>query len=96
MSRRLGAQRGRQVHRRDLSKNLKACGPRAQPSHLTRNTVAALRSYCEWWLQVGLGRIRLSLSFPFRLRHTFQLSPASEALPPPSETTLLIRASEGL
>jgi hypothetical protein len=42
MSRRLGAQVRRQVHRRDPSKNLKACEPCGQPSHLTRNTVAAL------------------------------------------------------
>jgi hypothetical protein len=41
MFRRLGAQGGRQVHRRDLSKNPKACEPCGQPSHLTRNTVAA-------------------------------------------------------
>jgi len=37
--------------------------------------------YCEWWLQVRLGCIQLSLSCPFRLLHTCQLSPASEALP---------------
>ena len=42
----------------------------------------ALRSYCEWWFQVHLGCIRLSPSCPFRLLHTVQLSPASEALPP--------------
>ena len=42
MSRRLGAQGRRQVHRRDPSKNPKACEPCGQPSHLTRNTVAAL------------------------------------------------------
>ena len=44
MSRRLGAQGRRQVHRRDPSKNPKACEPCGQPSHLTRNTVAALFS----------------------------------------------------
>jgi hypothetical protein len=43
MSRRLGAQGRRQVHRRNPSKNPKACEPCGQPSHLTRNTVAALR-----------------------------------------------------
>jgi hypothetical protein len=42
MSRRLGAQGRRQVHRRNPSKNPKACEPCGQPSHLTRNTVAAL------------------------------------------------------
>src|SRR5712692_5332486 len=41
----------------------------------------ALLSYCERWLQVRLGCIRLSLSCPCRLLHTFQLSPASEACP---------------
>jgi hypothetical protein len=56
----------------------------------------ALRSYCEWWLQVRLGCVRLSPSCPFGLLHTFQLSPASEALPPLLDMTLLIRASEGL
>ena len=96
MFRRLGAQGGRQVHRRDPSKNPKASEPCGQPSHLTRNTVAALQSYCEWWLQVRLGCIQLSLSCPFRLLHTFHLSLAGEALPPPLDTTLLIRASEGL
>src|SRR5713101_6233625 len=35
-------------------------------------------------------RARLGFSIPSNL------SPASEALPPPSDTTLLIRASEGL
>ena len=42
MSRRLGAQGCRQVHRRDPSKNPKACEPCGPPSDLTRNTVAAL------------------------------------------------------
>jgi hypothetical protein len=63
--------------------------------HLAVDTLP-LRIYCEWWLQVRLGCIRLSLSCPFRRFHTFQLSPAGEALPPPSDTTLLIRASVGL
>jgi hypothetical protein len=39
MSRRLDAQGCPQVHRRDLSKNPRACGPCGQPSHWTRNTV---------------------------------------------------------
>jgi hypothetical protein len=42
MFRSLGAKGGRQVHRRDPSKNTKACEARGQLSHLTRNTVAAL------------------------------------------------------
>jgi hypothetical protein len=42
MFRRLGAQAGRQVHRRDPSKNPKAFEPCGQLSRLTRNTVAAL------------------------------------------------------
>src|SRR6266849_5129500 len=46
-------------------------------------------------LQVPLGCIRLSPSCPFRVLHTF-LSPASEELPPLSDTAPLIRAPEGL
>src|ERR1700730_12941644 len=63
--------------------------------HLAMDTLPS-RSYCEWWFQVHLGCIRPSPSCPFRLLHTVQLSPASEALPPLSDTMLLIRASEGL
>src|SRR5215472_17118483 len=40
--------------------------------------------------RLTLAVIRLSLSCPFRFLHTFQLSQASEALPPPSDTTPLI------
>src|ERR1700690_3240244 len=47
-------------------------------------------------LQVHLGCVQLSPSCPFRLRHTFSSLPAREALPPRSDTTLLIRAPEGL
>jgi hypothetical protein len=43
MSRRLGAQGCPQVHRRDPSKNPRACGPCGQPNPLTTNTVASLR-----------------------------------------------------
>ena len=56
----------------------------------------ALRSTTSWWLQVCLGRIRLSPSCPCRHLHTFHLSPASEALPPLSDMAPLIRAPEGL
>jgi hypothetical protein len=43
MSGRLGTQSEgcSQVHRRDLSKNPRACGPCEQPSSLTSNTVAS-------------------------------------------------------
>ena len=47
-------------------------------------------------LQVRLGCVRLSPSCPFRLLHTCFLFPAREALPPRSDTALLIRAPEGL
>ena len=45
MSRRLGTQSEGcpQVHRRDPSKNPRACGPCGQPSYLTTNTVASTR-----------------------------------------------------
>jgi hypothetical protein len=46
--------------------------------------------------KVRLGYVRLSPSCPFRLLHTCLLFPASEALPPPSDTALLIRAPSGL
>ena len=81
MSRRLGAQGCRQVHRRDPSKNPKACGPCGQPSHLTRNTVASLRPLRRRWSGLVRGlhwyfgpvrlpelvhRRRASLDFPTR------------------------------
>src|SRR6516164_2311186 len=87
---------GRPVHLRGSPHRLR---PGTSPHALripSRDGHPALQSYCEWWLQVDLGCIQLSLSCPFRFLHTFQLSPADEALPPPSDTTLLIRASEGL
>jgi hypothetical protein len=62
--------------------------------HLTMNTLPSRVN--EQWLQVRLGCVRLLPSCPFRLIHTFMLSPASEALPPLSDTTPLTRASEGL
>jgi hypothetical protein len=50
---------------------------------------------CESWLQVRLGCFRLSC--PLRLGFSIPSSlPASEALPPPLDTMLLIRAPEGL
>ena len=48
------------------------------------------------WLQVRLGCVRLSPSCPSRHLHTFLLSSAGEALPPPLDTAPLIRAPEGL
>ncbi len=62
--------------------------------HLAMDTLPS--GDCKWWLQVRLCCIQLSFSCPFRLLHTFHLSLAGEALPPPLDTTLLIRASEGL
>src|SRR5216684_185089 len=47
-------------------------------------------------LQVRLGCFRLSPSCPSRRLHTFLLSSAGEALLPPLDTALLIRAPEGL
>src|SRR5215467_6470838 len=87
---------GRPVHRRGSPHRLRpGTSPHALriPSH---DGHPALQSYCERWLQVRLGCLRLSPSCPFRLLHTCRLSPASEALPPPLDTMLLIRASEGL
>src|SRR6266576_5632979 len=40
--------------------------------HLTMDTLPS--GDCKWWLQVRLGCIRLSLSCPFRLLHTFPSS----------------------
>src|SRR5580658_2568469 len=62
--------------------------------HLAMDTLPS--GNCEDRLQVGLGCIQLSPSCPFRLLHTCFLFPAREALPPRSDTTLLIRAPEGL
>jgi hypothetical protein len=87
---------GRPVHRRGGPHRLR---PGTSPHALRippHDGHPALQSYYERWLQVRLGCFRLSLSCPFRFLHTFQLSPASEALPPPSDTIPLIRASEGL
>jgi hypothetical protein len=56
----------------------------------------ALRRPARAGSRSALACVRLSLSCPFRLLHTFSPSPASEALPPLSDTALLIRAPEGL
>src|SRR5271165_2167684 len=80
---------GRPVH-------LRGCPHRLQPDtspHALRipdrSGHPALRDIPSNWLQVRLGRVRLSPSCPFRLLHTRPALPASEALPPLSETALL-------
>src|ERR1700683_1990784 len=62
--------------------------------HIAMDTLPS--GNCEDRLQAGLSCIQLSPSCPFRLLHTCFLFPAREALPPRSDTTLLIRAPEGL
>ena len=57
---------------------------------------AALQRTARRWLQVRLGRLRLSPSCPSRLLHTELLSLASEALPPLLDMAPLIRAPDGL
>src|SRR6266853_424635 len=50
----------------------------ACPSDSTSRWTPCPPEYCKWWLQVRLGCVRLSLSCPFRLLHTFHfLRPAT-------------------
>src|SRR5260370_28148194 len=50
----------------------------ACPSDSTSRRTPCPPEYCMWWLQVRLGCVRLSLSCPFRLLHTFHfLRPAT-------------------
>src|SRR5580700_12315624 len=50
----------------------------ACPSDSTSRWTPCPPEYCKWWLQVCLGCVRLSLSCPFRLLHTFHsLRPAT-------------------
>src|SRR5260370_7306218 len=56
----------------------------ASPSDSTSRWTPCPPEYHKRRLQVRLGCVQLSLSCPFRPLHTFRLSPARQALNPPS------------